>query len=201
MKIILITHPDYLEDEQSLINEMFEKGLCLLHLRKPGYDRESLSGYLDDIKRNFHSRIVIHSCYDLVHDYNLKGIHITGVNTGEKRSIISRFKKTEDISISISYHALEDLDGANTGIDYIFLSPVFDSISKKNYKARFDHAELARALKRSNVDVIALGGCREDNIKKIKELGFSGAAVLGAIWNSRDPVNSFLSINRCAAEC
>ena len=90
MKIILITHPDYLEDEQSLINEMFEKGLCLLHLRKPGYDRESLSEYLGDIKWNFHSRIVIHSCYDLVHDYNLRGIHITGVNTGEKRSIISR---------------------------------------------------------------------------------------------------------------
>ncbi len=201
MKIILITHPEYLDDEHSFINQMFEKGLCLLHLRKPEYDREDLSGYLDDIRPEFHSRIVIHSCYDMVHDYNLKGIHITGVNMGEKRDIISRFRKREDISISISYHALEDLDDSNTGIDYIFLSPVFDSISKKDYKARFNHAELARALKRSNAGVIALGGCSKDNIRKIKELGFSGAAVLGAVWNSHDPVGSFLAIERCAAEC
>jgi thiamine-phosphate pyrophosphorylase len=43
--------------------------------------------------------------------------------------------------------------------------------------------------------VIALGGINEDNIQLVKQAGFSGAAVLGAIWQADDPVTAFLNIN------
>jgi len=178
------------------VNRMFENKLALLHLRKPVYDREKLSVYLNKINREYHPRIVIHSCYDLLNDYNLGGIHIKVSDKELKGSILDRFTGRDDINISISYHSLEELEDDTGGIDYAFLSPVFDSISKSDYKAGFDHNELADILENIDLDVIALGGCKADNLQQVKKLGFAGAAFLGSIWNTSDPVASFLEISR-----
>jgi len=194
MYVILISPPDYIEHEALLINRMFENNLSLMHLRKPDYDRKSLSVYLSNVNREYHSRIVIHSCYELLNDYNLRGIHITGVDKEQKDSIIRGFKNRDNISTSISCHTLDELTGDNKGIDYAFLSPVFDSISKSNYKAGFNHKELAETLEKIDIDVIALGGCKAEYLQKVKKMGFSGAAFLGAVWNSPDPVESYLLI-------
>jgi thiamine-phosphate pyrophosphorylase len=73
--------------------------------------------------------------------------------------------------------------------DYVFLSPVFDSISKPGY---FRNDELGmmsdewKALVKTKV--IALGGIDASNIHKTKELGFDGAAVLGAVWGESEMV-------------
>ena len=45
--------------------------------------------------------------------------------------------------------------GWGPGLDYAFLSPVFDSISKEGYKsAGFEKDRLAAAIKKSGVSVI-----------------------------------------------
>ena len=194
MRVILISPPDDAEKETLLVNRMFEKGLALLHLRKPGYDRERLSSYLDGIDREFHPRVAVHSCYDLLNDYNLRGIHFKKVNKGHRGSLFERFKGRNDITISMSCHSLEELSCDTECIDYTFLSPIFDSISKSTYKAGFDHKELADTLEKTDLDVVALGGCRPEYLRKIKKLGFAGAAFLGAVWKSPDPFDSYLSI-------
>ena len=51
-------------------------------------------------------------------------------NKEEKSHIIKYFKGKSDLSISISCHSLDDIFINSSGIDYFFLSPVFDSISK-----------------------------------------------------------------------
>ncbi|MBN1905853.1 MAG: thiamine phosphate synthase [Deltaproteobacteria bacterium] len=196
MRVILITPPDSVEDEHILITRMFKEGLPLLHLRKQGYDHGAMSGYLTKIPLEFHKRIVIHSCYELAQGFNIRGLHITGSNIAYKNEIICRYKNKEGFTVSISYHALEELGNNDPGIDYIFLSPVFDSISKKNYKAQFNHAELTEALKRSRIDVVALGGLRLANIHEVKALGFKGMAFLGAVWGADDPLKSYLDIQK-----
>jgi thiamine-phosphate pyrophosphorylase len=129
-----------------------------------------------------------------MNDYNLRGIHIRAEDKDQKVSIVSRYKSSDDTSISISCHRLRELAEDNSGVDYAFLSPVFDSISKSGYKAGFDHSKLAEALERINLDVVALGGCRAEYLQKIKKMGFAGAAFLGAVWNSVDPFGSYLAI-------
>jgi thiamine-phosphate pyrophosphorylase len=173
---------------------MFEKGLTLFHLRKPDYNSERLSVYLNKINRKFHHRIVIHSCYGLLTDYNLRGIHIRAVEKDQKESFAESYKNRDDLSISISYHTLNELADNTGNVDYAFLSPVFDSISKSGYKAGFDQRKLADKLGRIELDTIALGGCRAEYLPKIKKLGFAGAAFLGAVWNSSDPVSAYLTI-------
>jgi len=46
--------------------------------------------------------------------------------------------------------------------------------------------------------LFALGGVEAENIAELASLGFNGAAVLGAVWHSPDPVEALLEIlNRC----
>lgn len=70
-------------------------------------------------------------------------------------------------------------------VDYIFLSPVFDSISKSGYSSAFTHEQLAEAALRGIIDhrVFALGGVTPDKYSFLQRYHFGGAAMLGAIWN------------------
>ena len=68
--------------------------------------------------------------------------------------------------------------------DYIFLSPIFNSISKQGYNSNFTHKELL-VLKRIsliNDKVYALGGVNKDNLVDVTSFGFGGASVLGYLW-------------------
>ena len=68
--------------------------------------------------------------------------------------------------------------------DYVFLSPIFDSISKVGYHAAFAPDLLNRAAEEKIIDrkVIALGGINAENIELVKQWNFGGVALLGDIW-------------------
>ena len=196
MEVILISSPHSVDGEIDLIHHMFEEGLNVFHLRKPDYSEDQLAEYIEQINSVFHSRIKIHSFFELLDRYRLGGIHIPVAMT--VKSNIIDFKKNKNITISSSFHSCDEVKRKNEHIDYAFLSPVFDSISKKNYKSGFDYKELQKVLALSNIRIIALGGCRCKNFNQVKKLGFSGAAVLGAVWNSADPFSSYIEIKKAA---
>ena len=82
-------------------------------------------------------------------------------------------------------------------MDYVFLSPVFDSISKTGYAAAFpDGAELSDRLICSRYPVYALGGVTRERLEEVHALGFAGAALLGAVWEAADPVAEFQAASR-----
>ena len=95
--------------------------------------------------------------------------------------------------LSVSCHSLEELSAHKAKFDYLFLSPIFDSISKKGYSGRFTREQLLEARDNGLIDkkIIALGGITAGNIPIIRELGFGGGAVLGSVWFSPSPVTSF----------
>ena len=84
----------------------------------------------------------------------------------------------------LSCHSFEGIDAVEGKEEYCFLSPVFDSISKEGYKAKFDKEELKEFLKTERqLKVIGLGGVTEENYSELLELGFDGGAFLGSVWN------------------
>ena len=95
--------------------------------------------------------------------------------------------------LSVSCHSLEELSAHKAKFDYLFLSPIFDSISKKGYSGRFTREQLLEARDNGLIDkkIIALGGITAGNIPIIRDLGFGGVAVLGSVWFSPSPVTSF----------
>lgn len=71
-------------------------------------------------------------------------------------------------------------------VDYCFLSPLFDSVSKNGYKGAIGDAE---CLALSSVGllterVIPLSGITPERLPEVARLGFKGAAILGAVWDS-----------------
>lgn len=87
------------------------------------------------------------------------------------------------------FHSLQELNEYEHKFRYAFLSPVFESISKKGYRQDFDLHQLKEAIKGRSI--IALGGIDEDKVETCRNLGFAGVAVLGAIWEGRDAVGKF----------
>ena len=82
-----------------------------------------------------------------------------------------------------SCHSFADVEAIDENEDYCFLSPIFDSISKKGYSANFDNQELKEFLKKDRkTKVIALGGLTEENYLEVIQLGFDGGAFLGSVW-------------------
>jgi thiamine-phosphate pyrophosphorylase len=97
--------------------------------------------------------------------------------------------KEEGYTLSTSIHnADEDVDNL---FDYAFYGPVFDSISKKGYRSAL--AENTK-IKSHKSKQIAIGGVDGNNCTKAFEMGFAGVAVLGAIWQSPEPINEFIKI-------
>lgn len=82
-----------------------------------------------------------------------------------------------------SCHSFEEVEALDGQLPYCFLSPIFDSISKRGYHAKFDKNELKAFFKKKRtIKVIGLGGITAENYTELLDLGFDGGAFLGSIW-------------------
>ena len=180
MKLILITSPTYFVEEDKIITSLFEEGLDILHLRKPDTAPMYAERLLTLIPEQYHKRIVVHGHFYLKEEFRLKGIHLNLRNPNAP----DHYKG----HISCSCHSLEEIKERKRNYDYVFMSPVFDSIYKQNYNAQYSPEEIKKAHKQGIIDkkVYALGGIDVHNIKEVKKYGFGGAAIMGAIWQKFD---------------
>ncbi|QUB62551.1 thiamine phosphate synthase [Prevotella melaninogenica] len=176
MKWITITSPEFLSGEATFIGKLFSQGLDLLHLRKPEASLEAYKQLLLQIPEQWHSRIILHEHFELAEEYKLHGIHLN-----RRCSVIPNAYHG---SISCSCHTIEEVITQKDSKDYVFLSPIFDSISKVGYHAAFSPTSLKQAAVENVIDekVIALGGITANNIPLVKEWHFGGVALLGDIW-------------------
>lgn len=192
MKRIVITLPHFIPNEAHYINQLLESGIDLLHFRKPDATREDCERLLKEIPAKWYPQIVMHDYFDLCTEYRLHGIHLNSRN----HQIPEHFSG----SLSRSCHSLEEATDAlketkdatkevtdalqQNKYDYVFLSPIFDSISKQGYHHAFTPEQLTLAAKEGiiNERVIALGGVTESALPQLAAWHFGGAAFLGDVW-------------------
>ncbi len=173
--LIVITTPNLYPDEGELISSLFDAGMEKLHLRKPEADADSLLHLLKQIPEAYYSKIVLHDHFKIVTALSLGGIHLNKRNS----TIPVNFKG----SVSRSCHSIKELEDWRN-LDYLFLSPIFQSISKEGYGNGFPWNTLVEASNKGIItpNVFALGGMNVEQIQQIKNLNFGGAVVLGALW-------------------
>ncbi|MEH0156953.1 thiamine phosphate synthase [Limibacter armeniacum] len=189
MKLILISSPDNIENETQLLTDFFHNGLEILHLRKPSFINDDYRNYLKRVPEKYHSRIMLHGGHPLKDEFNIRGIHYSE----KKRPIV--INKVSGIIQSTSFHQLQQLETANPILDYAFISPVFDSISKSGYQKAFEINKLQHAINKAPIPIVALGGITPGRIPELKSIGVMGVAVLGAIWMSDTPIKAFLAMS------
>lgn len=172
---ITVTSPSFFDGEASFIGRLLSGGADLVHLRKPGAAESDCARLLDALTAEERARIVIHDFFELAGPYGLRGIHLNA-----RRSEIPAGYTGH---VSRSCHSLEEVKRWKPVCNYVFLSPVFDSISKQGYRAGGTPEILRRASGEGIIDekVIALGGVTPDKLQLLHSLGFGGAAMLGYV--------------------
>ena len=120
---------------------------------------------------------------------NLKGIHLNGRNPTAPAGFTGH--------ISRSCHSLEEVAKYKAACDYVFLSPIYDSISKEGYSSAYTTGSLQKVRQAGIIDakVMALGGVTTAHFPEISSLGFGGAVLLGDIWKRRERILSGISRN------
>lgn len=189
--MIVISNPVYIENEIKIINQLFEEGLPLLHIRKPDFSELEMAQFIHQIKLEFRDRIVLHSYHLLAEDFGIDRIHFSEKDREESFEFSGRFPKHCRYNFSTSTHSIEDFNSLKNDFDYAFLSPVFKSISKENYEPKTNLFEALKSRTNYKTKVIALGGIDSQNIQKTMENGFDDIALLGTIWNNENPIKQF----------
>ena len=76
MKIIAITSPKITAADVYLIKTLIEKGIDLVHLRKPEANIDECRKLLAALTKEERANIIIHDYPELYNEFSLKGIHI-----------------------------------------------------------------------------------------------------------------------------
>lgn len=195
MKWIIITTPTFISHEAKYIYQLFEAGIDLLHLRKPDSTPEKYEQLLQKIDPKWYPQIVIHDHFELCEKYHLHGIHLNRRNCqipeNFQGSISRSCHSFEEVTESLDNTSPDFPKGSKPTFDYVFLSPIFDSISKIGYKHSFSNRDLEDAGNSGiiNKKVIALGGIIPQFIPQLRAWNFGGAAFLGDVWNRRYEYN------------
>ncbi|REC63264.1 thiamine phosphate synthase [Chryseobacterium pennae] len=185
--ILVITPEIIVPNESEIINQMFHDGLDFLHIRKPWISRGKMTEFINSIDTSFYPRLVLHSHYDLGKDYGISRLHFREEvrKEGKYKSLMN------GNTISTSVHEITTYNALEKEWEYAFISPFFPSISKKGYGV--DSTVIESLIQRNNphVKLIALGGIDSSHIQEVFDLGVDGVALLGAIWESNEPLHVF----------
>ncbi|MBP5770507.1 MAG: thiamine phosphate synthase [Bacteroidaceae bacterium] len=177
MKLILLSTSEFFVEEDKIISALFDEGLDLFHLRKAGSEPVYSERLLTLLPEEWHSRIVVHEHFYLKEEFNLRGIHLNSHYPEPPRGYHGQ--------LSRSVHSLERLQQEKENMDYIFLSPVFDSITYPDRHAAYTSEQLYDATRAGLIDrkVMAAGGISSATLPLLSDYGFGGAVISGDLWH------------------
>lgn len=180
MKLVILTKSTFFVEEDKILSALFDEGMDILHLYKPGNPPMYSERLLTLVPEQYHRHITVHDHFYLKNEFDLAGIHIDDPSI----SVPERYKG----KISRTCTNLNELKMMKKTSNYVFLKNIFDCIEFKEERSSFTLDILENAAKNGLIDkkVYALGGMGIDNVKLAKELGFGGVVICGDLWNRFD---------------
>ena len=179
--LVVISYPTTVADEANSINALFDEGLEILHLRKPGVAVDDLCALIEKINPQYHHQIALHQNHEIADGFGINRLHYTVAGRNElSEEKLMQLKWTNTI-LSTSIHQLEEYQNLAPWFDYTFYGPVFNSISKQGYSSTIPD-DFIFPVRLNHPNVIAIGGIDPTNIQKALDMQFYGVAALGTIW-------------------
>jgi len=194
MKVLLMSGPGLFEGETRLLNLLLEQTGFELSIRKPGWDTEGVESMLGAMDPTHLNRIWIHGHPELALKFKTAGVHFGEKKKPEAHKWFAPLKEA-GIRVGAACHDPKELESLGD-YDRVLLSPIFESISKPGHIPSFESDDVRKALskKPNGTEVFALGGIIPERFELILEMGFDGAALLGAVWAAQDPETSLKEI-------
>jgi thiamine monophosphate synthase len=190
MELVVISAEDFLPDESAMLQYMLAGGLDWLHLRKPGGREELMRQLISNIPPQYYGQVIVHGHTHLQQEFGLGGFHVEPERLPEAVSA--------GVQVSVSAHSATDFRAVSELATRVFISPVFDSISKPGYRGNTDLVRLAAAARRNTL--VALGGVTPEGFPQLDNWGFDAAALLGYVWLAPDPRERFLAARRAMTQ-
>ena len=176
MDLLAVSPENEYQGEVDLVIALLEGGLDRYHLRKPDWNRKKTADFIQSLSKGHQSRISIHQGYELANEYEVS------LHRKSNRTFLPNAR-----SASL-HHWGKNWEEAE-GLDYLFLSPLFPSISKKGYSPCRSTEDLAKALAiKIPAKRYALGGITAENVARAIALGFDGVVLHGSLWESENPL-------------
>ena len=126
--------------------------------------------------------LILASMIDPVAD----GVHLAGFD---------RYPKMYEGLVGRSCHGLDEVRQAELeGVDYVTISPVFETESKPGYGPPLGLRGLGRIARQAHVPVYALGGIDVGRVAACRDAGAAGVAVQGAVARSPDPQETIAAL-------
>ena len=189
--LVVISNPTPIANEAELINSLFDEGLEIFHLRKPEASIDEIRSLLKQIKSKHHTQISLHQHHEIAAEFGIKRLHYTEL----KRKQEAHSSLPNGV-LSTSIHEVDEYQALSAAFEYTFFGPVFDSISKPGYTSKLSDG-FVLPYKVGHPKVIAIGGIDATNIQKVKQMYFSGAAVLGTIWTKpEESITQFKTLQK-----
>src|SRR5699024_2466777 len=183
--IIGISSEVEVSNEHTTIHQLLVGGMDLFQIRKQQHSDEMINEYVGRIDPSFSDRLVLHSHLHLAGSLQIKRIHCN-----EKNRVLGWPFLRGDFILSTSVHSIADFNRLSEEWTYAFLSPMFPSISKKGYGVKQTVCSKLKERVNFKTKLIGLGGIDSENYKGLRELGADGAALLGSLWHSTQPLKT-----------
>lgn len=177
-----------------IISESIAGGVSAVQLREK--NNSSLSFYrkaaaLKQVLNELSTPLIINDRVDIALAIGADGIHI-----GQDDLPLSVIKQMlpEEMIIGVSVSNLKEaLEAERDGADYIGVGSVFPTKTKQDATpmAIRDLEEICRSV---SIPAVAIGGINSDNIASLTDRGLSGAAVVSAIMNAKNPREASTSL-------
>uniref|UniRef100_A0A7S2SP08 Thiamine phosphate synthase/TenI domain-containing protein n=1 Tax=Mucochytrium quahogii TaxID=96639 RepID=A0A7S2SP08_9STRA len=186
-RVFILTSPDAgVPDEAHKISRLAALDGVNVVVRKPGWDEQQVDDLMATILANddgpalIRNSIIVHRYPGVCKRYRCKGVHLTSnqsVQEAQGVEIVGR-----------STHSVEEIFEFDGKVAYMFLSPIYNSISKQGYCSNFTPEQLERLFAKHKFQskIVALGGVKPDNMSSTLEMGFDAVAILGFVWECSD---------------
>lgn len=169
--IRIISEEHILPQELEILLWLLDSGLDFYHFRKRGIPQSELIAFLNQIPSNYRSQVVLH------HHISLPGF--LRHHNSAQRSLLS-------VNVhSCSVHEKIELFTYINQYQFVFWSPVFNSISKEGH-LKNKSIQLSDVNDKLRNKLIALGGIEPSKFRLVKAMGFSHIALKGWFWNRKE---------------
>lgn len=184
MRIVTLATPPS-KTEIEMIHRFVTYPSVIVHIRKPEISLSQMAAFVSSFDPMERKQLVLHQYQTYSHDWGIERIHYSA----SQRSKADIGDNDSILKISTSTHSWQEFNGLAAHYDAAFISPIYASISKKNYNG---NEVLLHTEQRSNFDtqLIALGGVSPHNIGNLCAR-FDDFAVCGGLWLAPDPLREF----------
>ena len=173
---------------RSVLRETLQTGTRLVQLREKDLSTRRLLDVAQTILTRAKlalSPVLINDRLDVAMAVGTAGVHLRSDSLPVKEA---RKCLGPNRIIGVSVHSVDEAwHCQDDGADFVVLGPVFDTPSKRAFGPPLGLQAISGASAVCSLPIYAIGGITIDQVKKVREAGAYGVAVISAIWQSDNP--------------